>query len=604
MPLGQLLSELTTLRAQALAREEQHAAMLARVHPEHRASAANLLHYLALRQHELRPLQQRLTEIGLSSLGRSEAHVLATLDAVISALRALAGLPPRTEAQPKLSFAQGRALLLHNAESLLGPLPEHRDVRILVTAPGDHADPVNLTRQLLAHGMDALRINCAHDDRDTWTRLITGLRTACAESGRGCTVLMDLAGHKLRTGPVAAGPQVCKVRPDRDPMGRLVAPARVFLTPEEAPEPPSAPAAAVLPVAGAWLQRLAPGRVIEIVDTRDKRRRLDVCAREGRSVWADCAQTTYFATGCMLEVLDEHWGGDGTMQVDRAPIGALPAIAVPILLRPGDELVLTSAPVVAQHEPPIVLSCSLPEIFRFLRAGERILFDDGKIGGTIVEHRGHELRVRVESTPPGGGRLLGDKGINFPDSHFALPGLTAQDREDLDFVAAHANVVALSFLDEPADVQDLLDELQRRGAGDLGVVLKIETRRAFEQLPALLLTALQHRRVGVMIARGDLAVEVGYERLAEVQEQILWICEAAHVPVIWATQVLESLAKKGLPSRAEITDAAMGERAECVMLNKGPQILRAVRVLDDILRRMRAHQDKKRSMLRALSIAK
>ena len=89
----------------------------------------------------------------------------------------------------------------------------------------------------------------------------------------------------------------------------------------------------------------------------------------------------------------------------------------------------------------------------------------------------------------------------------------------------------------------------------------------------------------------------------EVQEEILWIAEAAHVPVIWATQVLESLAKTGRPSRAEITDAAMGERAECVMLNKGPYVVAAVRVLDDILRRMEAHQEKKTAMLRKLRVA-
>jgi len=106
-----------------------------------------------------------------------------------------------------------------------------------------------------------------------------------------------------------------------------------------------------------------------------------------------------------------------------------------------------------------------------------------------------------------------------------------------------------------------------------------------------------------MIARGDLAVECGYERLAEVQEEILWFCEAAHIPVIWATQVLEKLAKEGFPSRAEITDAAMSHRAECVMLNKGPHIVAAVRVLDDILRRMQAHQSKKRSMMRQLQLA-
>lgn len=75
------------------------------------------------------------------------------------------------------------------------------------------------------------------------------------------------------------------------------------------------------------------------------------------------------------------------------------------------------------------------------------------------------------------------------------------------------------------------------------------------------------------------------------------------MPVIWATQVLESLAKTGVPSRAEVTDAAMGERAECVMLNKGPYIVTAVRILDDILRRMQSHQEKKRSMLRKLHVA-
>jgi pyruvate kinase len=120
----------------------------------------------------------------------------------------------------------------------------------------------------------------------------------------------------------------------------------------------------------------------------------------------------------------------------------------------------------------------------------------------------------------------------------------------------------------------------------------------------MLLTAMRWPSCGVMIARGDLAVECGFERLAEVQEEILWICEAAHIPVVWATQVLETLTKQGMASRAEITDAAMGDRAECVMLNKGPHVLDALRVLDDILRRMQAHQTKKRAMLRELKLAR
>jgi pyruvate kinase len=82
------------------------------------------------------------------------------------------------------------------------------------------------------------------------------------------------------------------------------------------------------------------------------------------------------------------------------------------------------------------------------------------------------------------------------------------------------------------------------------------------------------------------------------------MCEAAHVPVIWATQVLETMTQDGQPSRAEVTDAAMGVRAECVMLNKGPEMVATVRALDDILTRMQAHQNKKQSMLRSLNVAR
>jgi pyruvate kinase len=100
-----------------------------------------------------------------------------------------------------------------------------------------------------------------------------------------------------------------------------------------------------------------------------------------------------------------------------------------------------------------------------------------------------------------------------------------------------------------------------------------------------------------------LAIECGWEKLAEIQEEILWLCEAAHIPVVWATQVLEGMAKKGSPSRAEITDAAMSQRADCVMLNKGPHILKAIETLRNILQRMEKHQRKKTSILRNLKLS-
>ena len=200
-------------------------------------------------------------------------------------------------------------------------------------------------------------------------------------------------------------------------------------------------------------------------------------------------------------------------------------------------------------------------------------------------------------------KLGSAKGINLPESDLGIGAMTEKDRRDLDFVAQHADIVGLSFVRRPEDVLELQQELAVRGKSQIGIILKIESRQGFDQLPLIMIAALRHHPVGIMVARGDLAVEVGFERLAEVQEEILWLSEAAHIPVTWATQVLETLAKTGIPSRAEVTDAAMGVRAECVMLNKGEHIVDTLRFLDHILHRMQAHHLKKRSMLRRLAVA-
>jgi len=101
---------------------------------------------------------------------------------------------------------------------------------------------------------------------------------------------------------------------------------------------------------------------------------------------------------------------------------------------------------------------------------------------------------------------------------------------------------------------------------------------------------------------GDLA-EVAPSRRESARNLLHSLCEAAHVPVIWATQVLESMAKKGMPSRAEVSDAAMSVEAECVMLNKGPYVVDTVRFLSGVLERMSAHTSKRQSMLRRLSVS-
>ncbi|WP_443868060.1 pyruvate kinase [Megasphaera sp.] len=232
--------------------------------------------------------------------------------------------------------------------------------------------------------------------------------------------------------------------------------------------------------------------------------------------------------------------------------------------------------------------------------------DDGKIRAVVESLTEKGAYLKITYTKPKGGKIKNQKSLNFPQTPMNLSPLTEKDKEDLDFVVQHADAIGYSFVKSAADVALLQKELKKRCGKSfhhLALVAKIENKEAVDHLPDIIIQAASRQPLGIMIARGDLAVEVGYRRLAELQEEIMWVCEAAHIPVIWATQVLENLVKTGLPSRAEITDAAMGERAECVMLNKGPYIVEAVTVLTNILQRMEQHQYKKTSQLRALHIA-
>jgi len=250
-----------------------------------------------------------------------------------------------------------------------------------------------------------------------------------------------------------------------------------------------------------------------------------------------------------------------------------------------------------------MIGVAQPDFLDHVLVGEKIKLDDGKTGGVIRSVDADKITVEIVQARVKGSTLRAEKGINLPESELQVSPLTPDDISALNFVAKNADMLGYSFVRTEGDIYDLQLRLEKLGAENIGIVLKIETRQAFEQLPSLLLAAMHSPRIGVMIARGDLAVECGHKRLAEVQEEILWICEAAHVPVIWATQVLESLAKEGVPSRSEITDAAAGVRAECVMLNKGPYIVKAVGTLNDILRRMEGHQQKSRSTLRRPRLA-
>lgn len=485
--LESLLGAVEALQRGCTETEKAFEVELRRVHPVHGAGARNLLHYLAVRQHDLRDLQQELAELGLSSLGRMERCVLYTLQRVEHALRCLSGdCVQRPVRESPTDFRSGESRLSSNTAALLGPPPQRRSSRIMVTLPPDV--DVDFLKGLLAEGMNIARVNGAKGDEESWRSVIGNVRSASEATGLDCRVLFDLAGPNPRT--------------------------------VELPE------------------RLRGPKRVRVGET------LLLCESEAAAARAHKA-----------------------------------------------------------HRPRAALGCTMPELLPHLKAGDQVHYDDGKFSGVVRGVDDGVSVVEVTACRKPAVRLRGDKGLIFPQASLPYPSLTPRDVQALEFAARHADIVGLSFVRGPAEVTAVQRELESRGAVDKGLLLKIETVLGFRDLGRVLLEGMRSEKVGVMVARGDMALELGYGRLAEAQEEILWLCEAALVPVVWATQVLESLSKTGVPSRAEVTDAAMGGRAECVMLNRGDHSREAVAFLRDVLERMQEHQQKKRSLLRRLRIS-
>jgi pyruvate kinase len=574
------------------------------IHPDHSVSARNLLSYLALRRHDIRALQVKLAKLGLSSLGRCEANVIPSVDRVIEVLQRLTS---ETDDGPGTALAgedEGESLLRVHTEKLFGADAPQRGARIMVTMPSEAASNSALVMDLLHAGMDCQRINCAHDSPETWLQMIHQVQRAQRSAARTCSIMMDLAGPKLRTGAIDAQPPILRVRPTRNALGRVIAPARVWLYRGERD---SAGLPESVTVSQGWLSGLRVGDLITFRDARESKRMMKVAEVLEEGCWVELSKTAYLIPGLTLN-LKNRKGRKKSGELIQVTCRREPSIR----LQEGDTLILNSD--VGSGKPgvrgdggellePAVLGCTLPSIFADVKPGQPIWFDDGKIGGVLEKVEEHALHVLITHAP-GGAKLKSDKGINLPDSQLRLEALAPADIQAMEFACKHADVIQMSFVNSAADVQSLISHLARLDALDMGVVLKIETRSGFENIAELLMAGMQLPKLGVMIARGDLAIENGFERTAELQEELLCICEAAHVPVIWATQVLETLAKKGSPSRAEITDAAMGARAECVMLNKGPHIVKAVACLDDILSRMREHRCKKNDLMRELRVAR
>jgi len=556
--------------------------------PQHRSSALNLAHYLGLRCQDVRKLQLELAAHGLSSLGRCEGHVRNTLDWLEVWL---SGAQPNVAGMRRdyPDAAAAERLLHGNARALFGPRPQDRHVYIMVTAPEVSAATPAWADSLIGAGANVLRINAAHDAPHEWRQIIDTFRTRAQARGVSVRVVVDLPGPKLRTNIRQQEPGVVHVRRHKDALGRTTSPAMVRLVASSAGEDQ-------LPVPSEWLCELKKGDVLRLIEPSGRSRRLKVRRVRNVGLVAACSHSVYAVRGSKLV-----WERDGTVRA-AGEVGLIPTQPRRVTLSVGDRFFMSESgqPADATH---IALALAEPALIGQVKPGERIVLDDGRITAVAEASEADGLRCRVTSLVKPRVRLQSGKGIAFPDSDLILDNLGSADEDALAFALEFADAVGVSFVNASADVARIGNRIRTAGKSGFGMILKVETRGALRDLPGILFEALKYDPVGLMIARGDLAIDVGFERLAEMQEELLWFGEACHLPVVWATQVLESVAHTGSPTRAEVTDAAMSMRAECVMLNKGPYIATANRLLADIIRKMEAHQYKKRALYRPLSLA-
>ncbi len=603
--LIQINYQVESIIASAKKLEEEYALSISKVQPIYLESAKNLIHYMAFRSFEIDELQKKLRYMGLPDLAHIEAHVMKSLISLQIILNKLLGNDKNVKHKKYISIKKSEKFLKENTKQMFGFKSKKRRTRIMVTLPSTAADDYHFIKRLISLGMNSARINCAHDDPEVWTKMIANIERANQSLKKNCKIMMDLAGPKLRTGAIVAGPEVIHIRPERDATGNVLKPAKLWIAPPDI-LPPDSSADAVLPVSESLMKKIKRGSTIYFTDSRNKKCKISIIKKQGQGKWGYCSDSAYISSGTELRVEKIKESGE-----ERNSVGELLPLEQYITLFTGDKLILHRHPIPgepAQYDDQgkVVqaahISCTLPEIFRAIKQGEPIFFDDGKIEGVIEEVKEDAVVISILYAKSSGSKLRADKGINLPESNLKVSGLTNKDKKDLEFVALQADTVNFSFVNNEDDVRQLQEELSKYNS-NLGIILKIETQKGFKNLPLILLKAMQSYPIGVMIARGDLAIETGWKNFASIQEEILRICEAAHIPDVWATQVLESLAKKGVPTRSEITDASLAQRAECVMLNKGYYIDKTVRMLDKILRRSQSFQKKKEIMLPKLEEA-
>ncbi len=608
--LKALLAEVEAIGSALRHLDDDATRAIAEAHRDCRASARNLLQAVAYRretsrQNGLRDLNDRLEALGLARLEPWETAALATIRAIRAILHHLRGQSAPQPSIDAVGHLDGRRLLERRGEALLGPAAEPSSPRIFATLAAETDGRAaleatalrrqNLNRpaasardsitELTAAGTSGFYLDATRAVAKDLQDLAEQVRSKGDALQRPQRLLVGLSGPPIETGELSQGSAVLRFEPRRNQLGKLLSPARLWLTAEDRSEAPLQPVEAVLPVSTKLLRKIQTEDRVCFKDARGRRRALRIRGAGRSGCLAETDQTTYIEAGTAL-----HLERKGKL-IAKGNVGTLPRIVRPLELFPGDPLILTRVPLPGRPalsdggflRSPARISCTSPEVLDRVKAGERVIFGDGTLTGTVDSVTGEGLRIILLEAEAQGSRLVSGVAIRFPDSALGVAAFDSENTVAVAFAARHADAVALHGVERPEDVLALGQALDDRDGQQVAIVLGIESRRGVAALPRLLLAALRRPRAAILASPEALALEYGPTRLEEVLAEIRWLSRSAQLPLITASPALDRLARREILHPAELRDAVSQAPVEGLLIGDGqsqPEIIRRLRAPD------------------------
>lgn len=584
-------------------------------------SLVNLAHYLAMREldrQSMETLADELAAAGLASLDAVEAHVMASLTAMLQLLNCGSDTPEGLFTGQLAGFdyplrKTGQAILQNNRVAVLGrACNENTPVGakcIAVTLPDEAATDYRLVGQLVRSGMTIARIQCARGNAAQWRQMIGNVRRAVLDNHASCRILMELAGRQARIGAIFNDPQSLYIKVKKNGDGKSARPIRFVIVPDEQGKSIAARElnqAFVIPVPRAVYANLSHHDRLSLVDVRGKLRHITITkASDEHAVLGYCEKTVHLMTGLPVtwqRCFDLQCGDYREEHTFR--FVNVNSAAGKVRLRIGDCVFLhkrqiwsfiendtsRGASAYAAH-----IQCSVPEIIDLLELGARVWIDQGKLSAYVCEKTGGYVVLRITKTHARAGGKAVSRGVrlktgmqlDFPGTVLDGLALTNKDCSDLGFICDHADMVGLPGIETASDMRALTAALRQRNACALPVVLTVEATRVARYLPNILFSALPVHPISVMVVGGSIAWSGNQAVVssgADIRQEIMQLCRAAHVPVVWAPYALESTVRYSARNRLELADAVLQIRAEGVLLNYGENIVQALQLLQTALR--------------------